>query len=382
MKKFKKMNFICEICEKSFSSKHSLRRHVRTQHEFSCSSCRLTFTNKADFVMHQLNVRHENQSKIDDDIYCPKCKLVVRKSMWKGHIRSNVHKEKSIIWDDNGMKVVESSYKNRIVTYVIDNDNKDNLIPEKFLNAKKEKVLKVLRDNIVKHGSIKYNYSLLCKYQLRKIDFEVEEMCIAHQTKMQIVTQTMLDVESLDKFYNENLNTIIAKMEEFQERGSGWTLTEIIHLELNVNKYECIKGNSYIKLSNFLLLKRACLNVMNSDEYCFKWAVISALKKGVNHPERCISYNIKEISAEVIDLGNGIVLNFKNLQFPMAVNEVKKFDQQNPDISVNVFGIENDKIVGPYHLTLQEKSNHINLLVLSDDLNNNFHYVWIKNMSR
>ncbi|XP_058986228.1 uncharacterized protein LOC131806274 [Musca domestica] len=51
----------------------------------------------------------------------------------------------------------------------------------------------------------------------------------------------------------------------------------------------------------------------------------------------------------------------------------------NPEISVNVFGYENKSVVGPYYLTKETKSNHINLILLHNE--ENFHYILVMDMS-
>ena len=68
------------------------------------------------------------------------------------------------------------------------------------------------------------------------------------------------------------------------------------------------------------------------------------------------------------------------LNFPLTIVNIKTFENNNPEISINVFGLDNDTIIGPYYFTQQEKSHHINLLLLEKD--DKFHYVWIKNISR
>ncbi|XP_031781770.1 uncharacterized protein LOC116416691 [Nasonia vitripennis] len=83
----------------------------------------------------------------------------------------------------------------------------------------------------------------------------------------------------------------------------------------------------------------------------------------------------------------------KGIEFPVALKQVSKFEKQNNEISVNVFGLDGREIV-PLHRTWEKKVNHINLLLIeagkdmydSDDdsiMNcNDYHYVYIKNLSR
>ncbi|XP_037806202.1 uncharacterized protein LOC119600179 [Lucilia sericata] len=227
--------------------------------------------------------------------------------------------------------------------------------------------------------SIKFNFELICNYVLIK-DETSETGEISHQTKMQIIDSTTTS-QDLQQHYSNHCDKIIKKMGEFQERDSGWTLLDIANLKLNINKYECLKGSNYIKLPEKIMRKKACININNKDEYCFKWAIISALFKVKTHVNLWKSYHINDrIKDEMITLKNGRVLNFKSLKFPLAVNMIKIFEENNPDISVNVFGLEGDNVVGPFYFTQKEKKIHINLLLLEED--ERVHYVWIKNISR
>jgi len=50
-------------------------------------------------------------------------------------------------------------------------------------------------------------------------------------------------------------------MSEFQERDSGWSLIEIVHLEVNINKYQPIKGSNFIGLPREIVNRKACIDV-------------------------------------------------------------------------------------------------------------------------
>jgi len=44
-------------------------------------------------------------------------------------------------------------------------------------------------------------------------------------------------------------------MSEFQERDSGWSLIEKVYLEVNINKYQLIRGSNYIDLPREIVNK-------------------------------------------------------------------------------------------------------------------------------
>jgi len=76
------------------------------------------------------------------------------------------------------------------------------------------------------------------------------------------------------------------------------------------------------------------------------------------------------------------VLNLKDIEFPMTLNQIKKFENLN-DTSINVYCIEKKKELSilPIQLTNQKMDKYVNLLYIQDD-NDMGHFVWIKNPSR
>ena len=76
------------------------------------------------------------------------------------------------------------------------------------------------------------------------------------------------------------------KISEFQEQGSGWSLQCILHLTVNINKYNPMRAGSFIPLPDVIKNRKACVNVKNDDNECFKWAVLAGLLNIQVHAER------------------------------------------------------------------------------------------------
>ncbi|CAH2004929.1 unnamed protein product [Acanthoscelides obtectus] len=64
----------------------------------------------------------------------------------------------------------------------------------------------------------------------------------------------------------------------------------ILFAEVNINKFSPFGGISFIKFPHFIEKKKAIINVQNKDEYCFAWAVISALMPAHDHASQTSSY--------------------------------------------------------------------------------------------
>ena len=191
-------------------------------------------------------------------------------------------------------------------------------------------------------------------------------------------------------WYQENvLGKILVKLEEFQELDSSWSLLKILYLKVSINKYNPINaGNfsTYIDLPEFIKRTKSVINIKNNDVFCFLYSIMAALypvSEGRN-PYRISSYpDFRQ------------KLNFKNIDFPIALKDIPKFEVMN-SLTINIFTILNDKKKQEIVPLILSKSNftpRINLLMLacengeSDFQNNNnnlprFHFAYIKKFSR
>jgi hypothetical protein len=67
-------------------------------------------------------------------------------------------------------------------------------------------------------------------------------------------------------------------------------------------------------------------------------------------------------------------LNFNGIDFPVAENQIPKFERQNT-VSINVFGLDEKENVYPRYISEKASQSTINLLFYKN------HYVWIKNFN-
>ena len=193
---------------------------------------------------------------------------------------------------------------------------------------------------------------------------------VEHQTTFRGEVATMLRSDEFESMYNEQVELIMRRLVEFVQNGSGWTISQVDKIVLSMAAYNPTGGSSYIRTPKSLVRKQAIVNVNNDDNKCFVWAVLSALHPQQQHSDRITKY--REYANE---------LNVTGLEFPLTVNDVKKFENLNQTISVNVFAYEEKSDVYPVYVTsVKNRRNHVNLLLLSE--NGHYHYTWIKNMSR
>ena len=159
---------------------------------------------------------------------------------------------------------------------------------------------------------------------------------------------------------------------------SSMTLDKINFSYLNIHIFSPLKGSSYIEMPTYLLNKKAIINVKNNDEYCFLWAISSALIKVEKHAERTSNYTEKF---------NELKEQTNSLSFPLKICDIPKF-RKLTGINVNVFSWDtidnkpNIEYICKDIKTIDERSNIINLMLIEKMTEDKYHYVWIKNFSR
>ncbi|KAJ8672005.1 hypothetical protein QAD02_003264 [Eretmocerus hayati] len=276
-------------------------------------------------------------------------KLTLGSTFKQGSGLSN-NKGPRIQWTD-----AESAFKKRIRTSIITNlhhiDLKEFLKDASELFAKKIK--ETMREN---QNASEINSVSSCRFT-RNVNN---------------------DEDSQEVIVFKNFNTKNAEIEDFQEKDSGWSFGSIMNLQINNNRFKPMRsGGSYIPLPQFIQTKHSCINIMNNDDQCFKWAILAALHPVPrnNHPN-WINHYIQYQEE----------LNMEGISYPVKIHQMRDFENQN-EISVNVFGLERNDII-PLYKTMEEEEKHCDLLLLEeeeetgDELLINSHYVLIKDLSR
>ena len=131
------------------------------------------------------------------------------------------------------------------------------------------------------------------------------------------------------------IKEILNNMSMYQKKGSGWYFEEVIYLEIHSVGYKPMRGESYIPLPNFIMRKKALINMENKDDKCFLWSILRYL-----HPREKHSSRIDDLKKYENDL------NFKQINFPVKDKDIRKFEKQNSNLSgINIFSVnENNKI--------------------------------------
>ena len=183
--------------------------------------------------------------------------------------------------------------------------------------------------------------------------------------------ETNLDGTDENKLYDKMIDRIKEEIDRVKTaEGTGWHLHSIISLELHTVEWDPLSGTSYIKLPKYLENKKAIINMKNDDDKCFLWSVLRALNPKDNNSE--IDRELKS----KID-----TLNMKGIKYPITLQDIKKFESLNSNISITVLGYNEKNKVYPLRVSGYIGREHDIVLMLICDEEKK-HYCLVKNVSR
>ena len=262
----------------------------------------------------------------------------------------------------------KSAFNNFTVQYIIKGDPLYD--PITFLKFSGPPMIEIMNKN----RNIKARLYLNC--QFKKMDpggFIKYGKFAFHSIGYKII----LESTDINEIYEEMINEIeeqIQKVENAEE--SGWIFLKVESLALHVDKWDPIKASSYIVLPDYLSKRGGIINMKNEDNKCFLWCVLRAL-------------NLKDKNNERIDKdlkSKENTLNMKGITYPVDSKDIKRFEKQNPDISISVLGYNEKEKIYPLDISKftkvkkenERKHNIVLLLIKNGD---NSHYCLIKNLS-
>lgn len=217
--------------------------------------------------------------------------------------------------------------------------NVDYIKPQLFLEDAGDVVIQHVHDSIKKHNSVKVNTV-----------FNGEFVTGDKHANKSINTKNyeLMRTSDLHKWYKQLIvESTLTSLDKFQERGSGWALSRILDLTININMYNPMRAGCHHNLPQELIFKKAVINVQSNDNACFAWSVVAALYPSKDHTQRMSSYPHYTKS-----------FNFKEITFLVTLKDITTFERYNK-ISINVYSLEKQKPLAilPLWLTKNIKKN-------------------------
>ena len=228
------------------------------------------------------------------------------------------------------------------------------------------RVTDMLQHEMERHQGIKWYMALTAEYSRLNLDGEQ----ITTEQVFRSDTDAVLNDHDITNTLASAMQEIYRRSQEFQAEGSGWALERVILLTLHTVAYQPLMGNSYIKLPDYIMKKKAVLNIQNQDDKCILWSILAHLHPipRDNNPNRVAKYQPYEHE-----------LNMVGVAYPTPLQDICKIEKNN-NLSINVIGYDSTDGFYPLRITRDIKDQHINLLLIKDGEKS--HYCLIRNFSR
>ena len=250
-----------------------------------------------------------------------------------------------------------SALRNFAKVYTI--DGKLGFDPRSFLEGAKQNITSVLRNN--RRTKVKLIFK--CYMQMLKTN-EIKPDDFHSNIE---VNPDGTDEKEL---YDTMVEKILEKIATFLATESEIRFHSITQLELHTVSYKPLRGETWIPLPKELAGKKAIINMQNKDNKCFLWCVLRALNPKSDHPER--------LDKELMDKEN--TLNMERIDYPVSLKDLNKFEKQNPNITITVFGYERKNVYPLRNSANTDRDYNIILMLIEEG--GVKHYCLLKNISR
>ena len=168
---------------------------------------------------------------------------------------------------DQGIEKEKSSLEGFANKYIV--KGQTDVTPFEFFKSKST----YLKEFLKNHRNIKFRFVLVCLMEQMIRDGKPGDarLTSTFQDKAYFNSDTYINLESTNvkKTLTEVIHSIIEKISIYQQNGSGWYFRKIVHFEIHTVNYNPMRGSSYIPLPDWIMKKKAILNIKNKDNKCF-----------------------------------------------------------------------------------------------------------------
>jgi DNA-directed RNA polymerase subunit RPC12/RpoP len=345
----------CKDCKKYFTRRKDFRIHLIARHKkILCEMCEMYLPTRSAMIKHLQEVHNKKYHTCTDCGY----KFLLRDEL-DSH-RKTEHSDDGQLDD---VCYLESAFNGTLKTTRVINKNNTDLTM--FMSSSRDNIRRELMNELDNHPGIKTHMALRAVLHKRTKDGLIVE---ARPTFRSRPTE-LFGVHSIEDAIDVQQPQIEALLESFRVEGSGWELHKILYVDLHTAVYQPLRGSSYITTPLSLRKKRgAVLNIQNDDEKCFVWAILASLYPAEGENET----SPEAYKTHINDL------NLTGINFPTSLTQIDRFENQNPDISINIFGLLGEEVeyVIPIRISKLERKHEVDLLLISDD-DGNQHYITI-----
>ena len=259
----------------------------------------------------------------------------------------------------------QSAFKGYVNSYAITNIRVRGIKALQYLKYQDLRLKEYLR----KHNGMKVMLQVFATLKSKKTNEDVRQVIKSRR-------YNITNEGEIPNVLNQMASDVEHQAEVMEVSESGLVITQIAKLKFNYDKYNPTRGGKFIPLPKWVSNKKACINIKNQDEKCFKYSVQCGICKVYekDHPERVSHYkNLKD------------ELNWDNVNFPSSDVDIDTFEENNGGkVAVNVYFLdpeEGKQSILLYRQSKVSKATHqVSLLKLEDG--DDYHCVFIKDYDK
>ena len=147
---------------------------------------------------------------------------------------------------------------------------------------------------------------------------------IIHTTRTRLYNITNND--ELQHALDQMGTDLEIQIEKMEISVSGLVLTQVSKLKFHYDKYNPTRGGSFLELPDWIKKKKACINIQNEDNKCFKYSVQCGVCKIYEKDHACKIHHYKNIDDN---------LNWDNVKFPSSNADIQKLEDNNQGKFIN-----------------------------------------------
>ena len=362
----------CETCGKMFKTQGFLNNRLRNKHQlniiktaasFHCGECGAQFSKSENLVRH---LRSQHQSANPHRCYfCPQF-FAMENSL-------NDHEQKDLglnvenvpwkrVANPASIEATTVAIKNGFTTHC-SKLPKDELSidPFNYLVSQQPNIMDFIDAELQKVPNVKVGISISVDVVKPLNNDKITAFFNSCQFRN---AHSITDEEYLD-----HVDQLMSKLNIFISCGSGWVIESPKCIEIKTTTCQTLNESCCIETPTILKgLSKSLLNVRNKkDNFCFLYCVAASIFSFIGRAIYPKSHkdNVK-------------LLNFNAKRTPMPLTSTAPFEKSN-NVSINVYQLDNRKLVAVYYSKNKTFKRRINLLRLVDGSKS--HYRLIKKFS-
>ena len=122
--------------------------------------------------------------------------------------------------------------------------------------------------------------------------------------------------------FSDEIDYILEQISVKSKHESGLIYENVIKVELQINKYDPIRGASYIQTPSFIQNKKCTINIKNEDQKCFEYTLQAGIlhlndKLPKDNPERMRHYSNKKMIKYNTRRWNPLLINITDIEIGM-----------------------------------------------------------------